>query len=127
MKGRIPFLTTQLQRFEQPTTVVIEEFAPALGTVAVKNRGTTPVELGGLSLTTNIREPRQALLPGGTLAPGESRSFTSAELGLTFANKGELGLFGAGNLVDFRDLLFYGESPGGTRYLRAPDGAWQMN
>ncbi|HEX8702215.1 MAG TPA: CotH kinase family protein [Myxococcaceae bacterium] len=112
--------------------LVIEEFDPRAGYIVLGNRGTQPVSLGGKTLTTNLRvslagqvmHPTGTVLPNVTLVAGERRSFTAEELGLTFAEKGEVGLFDGVGVVGVFDLLFYGPLPQGQRYVRGAKG-WE--
>jgi len=111
---------------------VIEEFDPRSGYIVLGNRGTQPVSLGGKTLTTNLRvslagqvtRPTGTVLPSVTLVAGERRRFTAAELGLIFADKGEVGVFDGVGVVGVFDLLFYGPLPQGQRYVRGARG-WE--
>jgi spore coat protein H len=124
---------SELQRHAaRKPDLVIEEFDPRAGFIVLGNRGTQPMALGGKTLTTNLRvslaavvtQPTGTVLPSVTLAPGERRRFTAAELGLTFAEKGEIGLFDGVGVVGVFDLLFYGPLPQGQRYVRGAKG-WE--
>jgi spore coat protein H len=136
---RRKFVQQELKRHaEQQPGLVLEQFAPEEGWVELRNRGTQPVSLGGLVLTTNlrislrrsdhsatqVRAPIGAVLPEVTLAPGETRRFTASELGIAFKPKGELGLFDGVSVVGVKDLLFYGPLPSGQRYVRGEKG-WE--
>jgi spore coat protein H len=130
---RRTFILAELGRYSaRKPTLVIEEFDPRAGTVVLGNRGTQPVSLEGKTLTTQLRvslaslvtAPVGVVLPALTLAPGETRSFTAAELGLTFPEKGEIGLFDGKSVVGVFDLMFYGPLPYGQRYLHGQNG-WE--
>ncbi len=124
VSGRLPVIHQQLPGFHAAPGVVIEAFDPVLGAVTLKNRGATAIELSGLALTAKLREPRQAVLPAELLPSGATVTYSAAQLGLTFPEKGEVGLAGAASLVDFRDLLFYGPLPVNQRYVRQANGEW---
>jgi spore coat protein H len=113
-------------------TLVIEEFDPRAGFIVLGNRGKQPVSLGGKTLTTNLRvslagqvmSPSGVVLPNVTLDSGQAQRFTAAELGLTFPEKGEVGVFDGVGVVGVFDLLFYGPLPEGQRYVRGSKG-WE--
>ncbi len=112
--------------------LVIEEFDPRQGFIVLGNRTRQPMSLSGKTLTTNLRvslaglvaQPMGTVLPDVTLAPGETWRFTAAELGLTFPEKGEIGVFDGVGVVGVFDLLFYGPLPEGQRYVRGEKG-WE--
>lgn len=126
------------RRAAEAPGLVLEQFAPEEGWVELRNRGSAPVELGGMVLTTNLRvslresdhpptqvcAPIGAVLPERTLVPDETVRFTAEELGITFAPKGELGLFDGESVVGVKDLLFYGPLRPGQRYVRGETG-WE--
>jgi spore coat protein H len=127
------FVLSELERYAaQKPTLVIEEFDPRAGFIVLGNRGDKPFPLGGKTLTTNLRvslasrvsRPTATVLPSVTLAPGETRRFTAAELGLSFPEKGEVGVFDGVGVVGFFDALFYGPLPEGQRYVRGAKG-WE--
>ncbi len=114
--------------------LVIEEFDPRAGFIVLRNHGSQPLALRGKTLTTNlrvslasqVRHPTGTVLPNVTLAPGESRRFSSAELGVTFPQKGEVGVFDGVGVVGYFDALFYGPLPQGQRYVRGTEG-WESH
>ncbi|WP_224369896.1 CotH kinase family protein [Hyalangium versicolor] len=130
---RRQFILTELNRLAaQKPTLTIDEFDPRAGFVVLANRSTQPVSLGGKTLTTNLRVSLRELvsttvatvLPDVTLAPGETRRFTASELGLTFPQKGEIGVFDGVSVVGYFDVLFYGALPDGQRYVQGSQG-WE--
>jgi spore coat protein H len=130
---RRQFILSELNRHAaRRPTLVIEEFDPRAGTLVLGNRGSQSVSLAGKTLTTQLRvslaslvtAPTGTVLPNVSLAPGETRRFSAAELGLTFPEKGEVGLFDGTSVVGVYDLLFYGPLPYGQRYLRGTAG-WE--
>ncbi|OJH39304.1 CotH kinase family protein [Cystobacter ferrugineus] len=143
---RRAFVLEELERIKahQPG-VVLEALDAKAGWVELRNRGTTPVNLGGRVLTTNLRrnipallqaEPTAApreqagkrvgtVLAARTLAPGARVRLTAAELGLTFTPEGEIGLFDGQSVSGLKDALFYGKLPNGQHYERAEDGTWR--
>ena len=91
----------------------------------VTNLGTTPVDLSTRTVTNRLRAPFLKPLGVGTLAPGQSRRFTPGELGVTFGDRGEVGIFDSTvvsfkvqSRVSFDDALFYGPLPSGKAYVR---------
>ncbi|SEK51071.1 spore coat protein H [Stigmatella aurantiaca] len=130
---RRQFILSELGRHSaRKPTLVIEEFDPRAGVIVLGNRGPQAVSLAGKTLTTQLRvslaslvtAPVGTVLPALTLAPGETRRFTASELGLTFPEKGEIGLFDGTSVVGVFDLMFYGPLPYGQRYLHGPNG-WE--
>jgi spore coat protein H len=147
---RRTFVQKDLERYRtRKPGPVLEALDAREGWVELGNRGATPVALGGMVLTTNLRRsipellrpeipaeppaetptygpPVGTVLPRYTLAPGERVRFTAAELGLTFTPDGEIGLFDGQSVVGMKDVLFYGKLPGGKHYERAGDGTWRV-
>jgi len=130
---RRQFVLSELSRLAaQRPGLVLEQFDPREGFLVLGNRGSRPVALGSKTLTTNLRvslsslvsHPTGTVLPDVTLAPGETRRFTASELGLTFPERGELGIFDGVSVVGFFDVLFYGPLPEGQRYVHGTQG-WQ--
>jgi spore coat protein H len=130
---RRQFVLSELSRLAaQRPGLVFEQFDPREGSLVLGNRGSQPVSLGGKTLTTNLRmsltslvsPPLGTMLPDVTLAPGETRRFTASELGMTFPERGELGLFDGLSVVGFFDVLFYGPLPEAQKYVRGAEG-WQ--
>jgi spore coat protein H len=128
--------------------VVLEALDAKAGWVELGNRGTAPVQLDSLVLTTNLRRGIPALLtpeptaappeqaaagrPVGTalvartLPPGERVRLSATELGLTFTAEGEIGLFDGKSVSGVKDAFFYGALPDGQHYERAADGTWTV-
>ncbi|MDC0714683.1 CotH kinase family protein [Stigmatella sp. ncwal1] len=132
---RRQFILAELARYSAlKPTLVIEEFDPRAGVIVLGNRGSQSISLEGKLLTTQLRRslpglvspPTGTILPSSTLAPGETRRFTAAELGLSFPEKGEIGLFDGTRVVGVFDLLFYGPLPYGQRYTRGATG-WEAH
>ncbi len=147
---RRAFVLKELERYRTSTHgLVLEALDAREGWVELGNRGTRPVSLGGLVLTTNLRRsipellrpeipgqtpeappsygpPAGSVLPELTLAPGERVRFSATGLGLTFTPDGELGVFDGQSVVGMKDVLFYGKLPDGKYYERANDGRWQV-
>ncbi len=135
---RRQFIQKELERHRTPAPgVVLEALDAREGWVELRNRGSTPVELGGMVLTTHLRRslpalltpeggaPVGTLLPEGTLAPGASMRFMASDLGLPLTPDGELGLFDGQSVTGVKDLLFYGPLPAGKHYARSPEGDWR--
>jgi spore coat protein H len=147
---RREFIQKELQRYRtHKPGLVLEALDAHEGWVELRNRGTVPVPLGGLVLTTNLRRsipellrpeipaqtpeeppsygpPAGTVLPELTLGPDERVRFSATELGLTFTADGELGVFDGRSVVGMKDVLFYGKLPDGKHYERAGDGSWQV-
>jgi spore coat protein H len=147
---RRAFVLKELERYRtQKPGLVLEALDAREGWVELRNRGNTPVPLGGMVLTTNLRRnipellrpeipartpeeapsygpPAGIVLPALTLEPDERMRFFAAELGLTFTADGELGVFDGKSVVGMKDVLFYGKLPDGKHYERATDGTWQV-
>jgi spore coat protein H len=130
---RRQFILDELKRYAaRKPSLVIDEFDPHAGSIVLANRGSQPVSLGGKTLTTNLRvslrelvsRPVATVLPKVTLAPGETRRFTASELGLSFPEKGEVGVFDGVSVVGYFDVLFYGALPEGQRYVQGSEG-WE--
>jgi spore coat protein H len=126
--GRANYLRQQLPRLRvtPALSLVLGAFDPAQGWVELRNDGTTDVSTAGLVLTTDLRNSvgLPSNVPARTLAPGERWRLTAAELGLTFAPAGEVGLFDGRSVVGVKDALFYGPLPPGHYYERSPAGTW---
>jgi len=138
---RRDFIQKELERYqEQKPELVLEAVDAREGWVELRNRGTVPLNLAGMVLTTHLRRsipellrPEQGPALGVVLAarellPGERVRFTAEELGLTFTLDGEIGVFDGKSVVGMKDVLFYGALPEGKRYQRADtdSGAWQV-
>ncbi|MBI3185926.1 MAG: CotH kinase family protein [Myxococcales bacterium] len=126
---RNDFVKAELAKYRsRPVGLAFSRFDPQEGWVEVRNFGEAPVSLNGKVLTTNLRRSLTPNLPALTLSPGESVRFTAGELSLSFAEKGELGLFDGESVIGVRDALFYGVLPGGQRYERsaADPKTWEV-
>ncbi|HZI07254.1 MAG TPA: CotH kinase family protein, partial [Archangium sp.] len=147
---RRAFVLKELERYRtHKPGLVLEAVDAHEGWVELRNRGTAPVPLGGLVLTTNLRRsipellrpeipaqtpeeppsygpPAGTVLPELTLGPDERVRFSATELGLTFTADGEFGVFDGQSVVGMKDVLFYGTLPAGKHYERASDGSWQV-
>lgn len=124
---RRAFVRGELDRLANPTPgLVIDAFDPANGWIELRNRGESPATTSGLVLTTYLRKAVvSSNLPSATLAPGEVVRFTENQLGLTFAAKGEVGLFDGQSVAGMLDALYYGELPPGRHYARMEQsGVW---
>ncbi|MCP3139255.1 CotH kinase family protein [Pyxidicoccus sp. QH1ED-7-1] len=86
--------------------------------VQLYNRGSAPVELGGLRLSADTRVPFAPQLPARTLAPGEHATF---DLALDPART-EVGLFDAAGMKAL-DMLWFAPLAHGEAYGREPRGA----
>ncbi|MFL5351329.1 CotH kinase family protein [Archangium sp.] len=150
LRLRRAFVLKELERYRASRPgLVVEALDARAGWVELRNRGSSPVALGGMVLTTNLRRsipallrpelpadppsetptygpPQGAVLSEHSLAPGERVRFTASELGLTFTPDGELGVFDGKSVVGMKDVLFYGKLPAGKHYERAGDGTWQV-
>ncbi|MCI0571482.1 MAG: CotH kinase family protein [Myxococcaceae bacterium] len=114
------FLRKELERLRAPLGgVKLEAFDPVGGWVELRNRGETQALTAGLVLTTDLRRAGAKNVPARVLWPGQSVRFTAAQLGLTFAPEGELGLFDGLSAVGVLDVLFYGPLPPGRYYARS--------
>jgi spore coat protein H len=84
------------------------------------------VDVSGYVLTTNLRDPWGSNVPSRTLQAGERLRLTAAQLGVTFAPDGELGLFDRTGINGMKDALFYGRLPPGKFYEREASGRWTV-
>lgn len=125
--GRRAFVRAELDRLGDPEPgLVIDAFDPASGWIELRNRGSAPVSTSGLVLTTYLRKALvPANVPARTIAPGEVARFTDAQLGVTFAAQGEVGLFDGESVAGMLDALYYGALPSGRHYVRTEQsGTW---
>lgn len=101
------------------------------GYVELFNRGDVPIDLGGLSITDELRTPDRHALPAGLTVPAHGHRVLvadgSVEPGhLPFEPSpagGELGVFRGGTVHDPLDVVYFGPHAAGRAYGRAPDGA----
>src|SRR5215217_2216516 len=140
VKERRAFVEKDWARMQaQRPTLVFEAFDPVAGWVDVGNRGTAPLSLQGMVLTTNLRvslaqsdhaptqvkAPMGAVLPNVTVPPGGKVRLKTSELGIQLAPRGELGLFDGKSVVGVKDFLFYGALRSGQQYERGDKG-WEV-
>ncbi|MCI0571292.1 MAG: CotH kinase family protein [Myxococcaceae bacterium] len=117
---RRAFLLQELVRLRAPLDgLMLEAFDPVGGWVELRNRGSAPLDTTGKVLTTDLRRAGVHNVPARVLRPGQAVRFTAAQLGLTFAAEGELGLFDGRSAVGALDVLFYGPLPPGRFYARS--------
>ncbi|MFN7133575.1 MAG: CotH kinase family protein, partial [Myxococcales bacterium] len=82
--GRDTFVRAELDKFRaRGLELAIEAVDPRAGWIELKNHGTNPVDLGGRTLTTNLRRPFGRNLPSRRLEPGQSVRLEASRLGLT--------------------------------------------
>jgi spore coat protein H len=125
--ARAAFLRSEIARWRSfRPGLVIEAFDPQQGWVELRNRGTGSVSLQGLVLTTDLRRALTRNIPAATLAAGERVRFSAAQLGLTFAPQGELGLFDGRSVAGAIDVHFYGKLAAGRHEARSEAGDWQI-
>ncbi len=120
--GRDTFVRAELDELRnRQAGMVIDAFDPQEGWVEFRNRGSTPVALGTLNLTTNLRKPFDGRLPSRTVQPGDTIRVQASQLGTTFSPDGEIGLFDGSSITGVVDLLFYGALPQGQYYARSAE------
>ncbi len=116
--NRTGFLRSELQKWRDwKPGLVIQSVDPASGTVELKNIGSSPVATNGMKLTSELRASRGGLattISTRTLEPGES-----LQMKLALSPEGEVGLFDGRSVTGVLDLLFYGQLPAGTKYVRS--------
>ncbi|MCE9666612.1 CotH kinase family protein [Myxococcus stipitatus] len=140
VKERRAIVQAEWKRMTAVTpTLVFEAFDPGGGWVEVGNRGSAPVSLAGMVLTTNLRvslarsdhaptqvkKPVGTVLPNITVPPGGRVRLKASDLGIQLMPKGELGLFDGKSVVGVKDLLFYGQLSSGQQYERGERG-WEV-
>jgi spore coat protein H len=111
LRGEIP-----KERHRGEGGLVVNAIGPNF--VELYNREDSPRDLGGLTLTSDLRDRLQAALPAGTAVPAHGK------LTLPFApgaDGGEVGLFDAATQLPL-DATFYAPLAART-YARIPDGA----
>jgi spore coat protein H len=125
--GRAAFLRSEIARWRSfKPGLVIEAFDPQQGWVELRNRGAAGVSTQGLVLTTNLRSALTRNVPAVSLGAGERVRFTAAQLGLTFAPQGELGLFDGQSVAGAIDVHFYGKLAAGRYEARSEGGDWEI-
>ncbi len=96
--------------------LVVNAIAP--GSIELYNRDGAPRDLGGLTITSDLRDRLQTALPPGTLVPAHGKITLPFTPG---ADGGEVGIFDATTRLPL-DATFYAPLAGRT-YARLPDGA----
>ena len=125
--ARAAFLRSEIARWRSfKPGLVIEGFDPQQGWVELRNRGTASVSTQGLVLTTDLRRALTRNVPAATLSAGQRVRFTGAQLGLTFAPQGELGLFDGQSVAGAIDVHFYGKLAAGRYEARSEGGDWEI-
>ena len=124
---RAAFLRSEIARWRSyKPGLVIEAFDPQQGWVELRNRATADASTQGLVLTTDLRHALTRNVPAATLGAGERVRFTAAQLGLTFAPQGELGLFDGQSVAGAIDVHFYGKLAAGRYEARSDKGDWEI-
>jgi spore coat protein H len=104
------------------------------GYVELHNRGTRTIDVGGMTLTKDLRQPLIHRLPkglkipaGGYLTLGGGGSDTELPFTLP-TDGGELGLFDGVHVYGPADIVYFGPHPEGTTYSRTSDGSedWRV-
>jgi spore coat protein H len=118
VRRRTTFLREQipLERTRGEGGLVVNAVGP--GFVELFNREATARDLGGLTITGDLRDRLQTALPAGTVVP------PGAKVTLPFTpgtDGGEVGIFDAATQMPL-DAVFYAPLNGRT-YARVPDGA----
>jgi spore coat protein H len=127
MANRSAFLHDEVARWRSwRPGLVIEAFNLQQGWVELRNRGPASVSTQGLVLTTDLRRALTRNVPAATLGTGERVRFTGAQLGLTFAPQGELGLFDGQSVAGAIDVHFYGKLAAGRYEARSEGGDWEI-
>jgi spore coat protein H len=125
--GRSAFLRSEIARWRSfRPGLVIEAFDPRQGWVELRNRGSASVSTQGLVLTTDLRRAVTRNVPLAAVGAGERVRFTAAQLGLTFAPQGELGLFDGRSVAGAIDVHFYGKLAAGRYEARNEGGDWEI-
>jgi len=128
VSGRRAYLRGRLEDLRTPPPgIVLGAFDPAAGWVDLRNEASGPRSTAGMRLRLDLRGPDGSgvLMPTVTLAPGASLRLTARQLGLTFPDRGTIGLFAGPGVEQALDALFYGPSPRGTVHRRGPEG-WEL-
>ncbi len=124
---RNQFVTRELVKVEQEIpALILSAVNPAEGWVEVKNQGSATIDLGGKTLTNNLRQALYQNLAGHLLRPGETLRLDMTALGVPMTVDGEVGLFDGKSIVGMHDVLFYGELPAGQHYARGAGGHWNI-
>ncbi|HSD22092.1 MAG TPA: CotH kinase family protein [Anaeromyxobacter sp.] len=111
LRGEIP-----KERLRGEGGLVVNAIGP--GFIELYNREDAPRDLGGLTLTSDLRDRLQTALPAGTFVPAHGKITLPFTPG---ADGGEVGIFDAATQMPL-DATFH--APLGARtYARIPDGA----
>jgi len=125
--NRSAFLQDEVARWRSwRPGLVIEAFDAQQGWVELRHRGTASVSTQGLVLTIDLRRALTRNVPAATLGAGERVRFTGAQLGLSFAPQGELGLFDGQSVAGAIDVHFYGKLAAGRYEARSEGGDWEI-
>jgi spore coat protein H len=124
-RGRLVFLDDALPAEEShgEGPIVISRLTPAAGGVEVEvtNRGASPVDVAGWTITTDLREQfQQPLGVTGMLAPGEERLLLLA----ADPAGGEVGIFDGVHRWMAIDVVYWGALPAGGYARRAFGEDW---
>jgi spore coat protein H len=136
VRDRAAFLRARLDRLRAhgDGPLVVNEVGFAHdgepGYVELYNRGTEPIDLGGLAITDDLRVPERHALPAGLRVPGRGHLVLVADGGdgpdrLSFAPSplgGAVGIFRVGTVHDPLDAVYWGPHAPARAYGRAPDG-----
>ncbi|MDQ3265354.1 MAG: CotH kinase family protein [Myxococcota bacterium] len=124
---RNAFVARELSAIEQQVPVLIlTQVNAAEGWVEVKNQGSTAIDLGGKTLTNNLRQALGQNLAPYLLRPGATLRLAATALGVPLEANGEVGLFDGQSIVGMHDVLFYGQLTAGQHYARDAGGHWQV-
>lgn len=124
---RNAFVLNELARLRaQKPGLMIDAFNPAAGWIELRNRSDQALSTEGMVVTTYLRKAVvPSNVPGKTLLPGEALRLTATELGVSFAPRGQVGLFNGKSVAGVIDALFYGPLSAG-HYARHPNtAAWE--
>src|SRR5947209_5318569 len=100
-------------------------WAPASRSIPSCASASSPSSNAGsqaLVLTTDLLRALTRNVPAATLSAGQRVRFTGAQLGLTFAPQGELGLFDGQSVAGAIDVHFYGKLAAGRYEARSEGG-----
>jgi spore coat protein H len=100
------------------------------GWLELHNGTEKPVDVGGLWVARDVRQPERQLPAGLVVPPKGHLRLTAAELGFSPADSTQVGLFRGRDGAAPLEVLFYGALPGtaGRSLGRSPDGAagWKV-
>lgn len=129
LQYRREFLNQELPKLRNHGNdpVVINELvfdAPGQpGYVELHNRTAAPINVGGYTLTNDLRSPMLHALPALTIPANGFLRIATSSLPFTLSTTGgEIGLFDGQRVYAPFDAIFYGPHAPGTGYGRYPDG-----